>query len=40
MFIEKMILWLKKELEKNGHKDVSFHQYTESGFNLKTLFVI
>jgi len=37
IFIEKVALWLKEELEKNGQTDVSFHQYTESGFNLKNI---
>lgn len=35
--IEKVALWLKDELEKNGQTDVTFHEYTESGFGLKNV---
>ncbi len=36
-FIDKVAVWLKGELEKNGHSDIMFHDYTESEFNLKNV---
>jgi Zn-dependent M28 family amino/carboxypeptidase len=37
IFIDKVANWIKEELEKNGQTDIRFHNYTESGYDLKNV---
>ena len=36
-FIDKVANWIKEELSKNGQTDIRFHNYTESGYDLKNV---